>query len=66
MLVSWRTEIMADIHKYKSNTQSYVLKELQQNKKVFIGTYDNETEAHNKVNELLDAGADGVSLEVIK
>tara|TARA_X000001036_G_scaffold337685_1_gene316659 strand:- start:1231 stop:1371 length:141 start_codon:yes stop_codon:yes gene_type:complete len=43
---------------------AYVIKEYVKGDKVLIGSYENESDATNKVNELLDAGADGVSLEV--
>ncbi len=43
---------------------AYVVKEYVKGEKVLIGSYEKESDANNKVNELLDAGADGVRLEV--
>ncbi len=43
---------------------AHIVKEYKRGEKVLIGSYEKESDANNKVNELLDAGADGVCLEV--
>ena len=43
---------------------AYIIKEYVKGEKVLIGSYEKESDANNKVNELLNAGADGVYLEV--
>ena len=43
---------------------AFVVKEYKLGEKVLIGSYDSESDANNKVNELLDAGAEGVCIEV--
>jgi macrodomain Ter protein organizer (MatP/YcbG family) len=43
---------------------AFVVKEYKLGEKVLIGSYEKESDANNKVNELLDAGAEGVYIEV--
>lgn len=43
---------------------AFVVKEYKLGEKVLVGSYDSESDANNKVNELLDAGAEGVYIEV--
>jgi macrodomain Ter protein organizer (MatP/YcbG family) len=43
---------------------AFVVKEYKLGEKVLIGSYEKESDANDKVNELLDAGADGVYIEV--
>ena len=41
-----------------------IVKEYKRGEKVLIGSYDKESDAMDKVNEILDAGAEGVYVEV--
>ena len=43
---------------------AFVVKEYKLGEKVLIGSYEKESDANNKVNELLDAGAEGVYIGV--
>tara|TARA_S200002703_G_scaffold84086_2_gene72465 strand:- start:7686 stop:7826 length:141 start_codon:yes stop_codon:yes gene_type:complete len=42
---------------------AFVVKEYKLGEKVLIGSYEEESDANDKVNELLDAGAEGVYVE---
>tara|TARA_R100001510_G_C7653578_1_gene211863 strand:+ start:284 stop:424 length:141 start_codon:yes stop_codon:yes gene_type:complete len=42
---------------------AYVVKEYVRGEKVLVGSYTKESDANDKVNELLDAGAEGVYIE---
>jgi len=42
---------------------AFVVKEYKLGEKVFIGSYEKESDANDKVNEILEAGAEGVYVE---